>query len=296
MRTLALVTASGAALLTAGTPAPVTLAVAGKPDPALTAPAPRPVRPAVPLALVAQVHRAPARAHRSEPAPAPARGRASAGVGAADLLARVSACEQVSNGTYRTDETTPATVPVCEVGGAVFWKADLDVDCDGRTTAACNPGTDPAFHGDTAFHTSDGRPLDAEKLPYVVVPAPSGTWDYAKSGIRGGGVAAVVRGEKVEYAVVGDVGPERIIGEASYATAKSLGIDPDPSSGGAPSGVTYILFKDSRVSPVEDHEAAVRTGRALAEEFVRGDQGVFRKQRRPPGRTGGTFETRPRVR
>lgn len=46
--------------------------------------------------------------------------------------------------------------------------------------------------------------------------------------------------------------------------------DPDPGSGGAPSGVTYILFKDSRVSPIEDHGAAVRTGRALAEEFVRG--------------------------
>ncbi|MFJ7627835.1 glycoside hydrolase family 75 protein [Streptomyces sp. NPDC097595] len=273
MRTLALVTASGAALLTAGTPAPVTLAVVGEPDPALAAPAPvpRPVLPTVPLALVARVHQAPARAHRSRPAPAPARDREGAGVGAADLLARVSACEQVSKGEYRTDEAAPATVPVCGAGGAVFWKADLDVDCDGRATAACNAATDPSFHGDTAFHASDGRPLDAAKLPYVVVPAPSGTWDYTKSGIRGGGVVAVVHGEKVEYAVVGDVGPERIIGEASYATAKSLGIDPDPGSGGAPSGVTYILFKDSRVSPIEDHEAAVRTGRALAEEFVRAD-------------------------
>ncbi|MFG2570459.1 glycoside hydrolase family 75 protein [Streptomyces sp. NPDC048567] len=271
MRTLALVTASGAALLTAGTPAPVTLAVAGDPDPALAAPAPapRPVLPAMSLALVAPVHRAPARAHRSRPGPAPARDREGAGVGAAELLAKASACEQVSNGKYRTDEATSATVPVCGADNAIFWKADLDIDCDGQVTAACNPSTDPAFHGDTAFHASDGRPLNAAKLPYVVVPAPSGVWDYAKSGIKGGGVVAVVHGEKVEYAVVGDVGPERIIGEASYATAKSLGIDPDPGSGGAPSGVTYILFKDSRVSPIEDHEAAVRTGRALAEEFVR---------------------------
>lgn len=271
MRTLALVTASGAALLTAGTPAPVTLAVAGDPDPALAAPAPapRPVLPAMSLALVAPVHRAPARAHRSRPEPAPARDRE--GVGAADLLAKASACDQVSNGKYRTDEATSATVAVCAADNAVFWKADLDIDCDGQITAACNPSTDPAFHGDTAFHASDGRPLNAAKLPYVVVPAPSGVWDYTGSGIQGGGVVAVVHGEKVEYAVVGDVGPERIIGEASYATAKSLGIDPDPGSGGAPSGVTYILFKDSRVSPIEDHEAAVRTGRALAEEFVRGD-------------------------
>ncbi|WP_443062908.1 glycoside hydrolase family 75 protein [Streptomyces sp. NBC_00441] len=206
-------------------------------------------------------------ARPSPPRPGPARDREGA-VGAADLLAKASACEQLSNGKYRKDEATSVK---CGAKGAVFWKADLDIDCDGQVTAACDPATDPAFHGDTAFHASDGRPLNAEKLPYVVVPAPSGVWDYAKSGVKGGGVVAVVHGEKVEYAVVGDVGPERIIGEASYATAKSLGIDPDPGSGGAPSGVTYILFKDSRVSPIEDHEAAVRTGRALAEEFVRGD-------------------------
>ncbi|MEU2250701.1 glycoside hydrolase family 75 protein [Streptomyces sp. NPDC019224] len=269
MRTLAFVTASGAALLTGGIPAPATLAVPADPAFAAPAPAPRPVPPDVPLALVAQVHQAPARAHRSRPPVSPARSRGGA-VGAADLLAKVSACEQVSNGTYRTDGASSPEVPVCGANGAVFWKADLDIDCDGRVTAACNPATDPSFHGDTAFHTSDGRPLNAEELPYVVVPAPSGVWDYAESGIEGGDVVAVVHGEKVEYAVVGDVGPERIVGEASYATAKSLGIDSDPSSGGAPSGVTYILFKDSRVSPIEDHEAAVSTGRALAEAFVRG--------------------------
>lgn len=266
MRTLALVTASGAALLTAGTPAPATLAVAGAvPDPALAAPAPRPALSALRLALVARVHQAPPRAHRS--APSPARGRGGP-VGAADLLAKVSACTQVSHGKYRMDEGTSATVPVCGVHGAVFWKADLDIDCDGQVTAACNKGTDPSFHGDTAFHTSDDKPLNAAKLPYVVVPGRSGVWDYEAAGIKGGGVVAVIHGDKVEYAVVGDVGPERIIGEASYATAKSLGIDPDPRSGGTGSGITYILFKDSRVSPIEDHDAAVAAGQALAEEFV----------------------------
>ncbi|MFE7622326.1 glycoside hydrolase family 75 protein [Streptomyces sp. NPDC057509] len=269
MRTLALVTASGAALLTAGTPAPATLAVAAAgPGAALAAPAPAP-RPALSaprLAPVARVHRAPVRAHRS--APSPSRGRRGP-VGAAELLAKVSACTQVSHGEYRTDEGTSATVPVCGTPGAVFWKADMDIDCDGQVTAACNTGTDPSFHADTAFHTSDGKPLNAERLPYVVVPGRSGVWDYAAAGIRGGGVVAVIHGDRVEYAVVGDVGPERIVGAASYATAKSLGIDPDPRSGGAGSGVTYILFPGSEVSPIEDHGAAVAAGRALAERFVR---------------------------
>ncbi len=42
--------------------------------------------------------------------------------------------------------------------------------------------------------------------------------------------------------MVGDTGPDEIIGEASYATAKALGIDPDPETGGTDSGVTYIVF------------------------------------------------------
>ena len=183
----------------------------------------------------------------------------------------MSSCTQISNGMYRTDETSPATVPVCGTDGAVFWTADMDIDCDGRRTDRCNEHTDPWFLPDTAFHQSDGRPLRSDTLPYVVVPSASGIWDHKSAGITGGSVVAVVHDDQVLYAVVGDTGPRRIIGEASYAAAEALGIDPDPATGGTASGVTYILFEDSRVSPVESHEAAVSLGERLAEEFVRSD-------------------------
>ncbi|MDF3298735.1 glycoside hydrolase family 75 protein [Streptomyces tropicalis] len=199
------------------------------------------------------------------PVPAPAW---EGSVSAADLLARTASCRQVSNGAYRTDEGAPATVPVCGANGAVFFRADLDIDCDGQSTVHCNRSSDPWFLGDTAFHQSDGRPPAAESLPYVVVPGPSGIWDHAGAGIRGGGVAAVVHGDRVEYAVVGDTGPTGIIGEASYATAEALGIDPDPVSGGIGSGVTYLLFEDAQVSPIESHEAAVALGERLARQFL----------------------------
>ncbi|MEE1750172.1 glycoside hydrolase family 75 protein [Streptomyces sp. NPDC006641] len=189
-------------------------------------------------------------------------------VSAADLLAKVTSCSQISNGKYRTDEETSATIPVCGKNGAVFWKADMDIDCDGEITAACNKDTDPWFQNDTAFPTSTGNPLNAEKLPYVVVPSASSIWKYSDAGIKGGGVVAVIYNNKVEYAVVGDTGPNKIIGEASYATAKALGIDPDPETGGADSGVTYILFKNSKVSPIESHSAAVTAGDALAKQFI----------------------------
>lgn len=192
-------------------------------------------------------------------------------VSAAELLARVKTCTRISNGQYRMDQSGPAKVPVCGTKGAVFWEADMDIDCDGRITAACSRKTDPSFLPDTAFQTSDGKPLDSARLPYVVVPGPGPLWNYTRSGIVGGGVAAVIYRGKVQYAVVGDTGPAGIIGEASYAAAEALGIDPDPKTGGTASGVTYILFKNSRVSPIESHEAAVAAGRELARKFVDDD-------------------------
>ncbi|KUO17826.1 glycoside hydrolase family 75 protein [Streptomyces dysideae] len=191
-------------------------------------------------------------------------------VRAAELLAKVRDCAPVSRGRYRSDAGTPARIPICGMRGAVHWKADMDIDCDGRPSRRCNRRTDPSFSAATAFQQSDGRPLDAGHLPYIVVPAPSRISNYRDHGVRGGSVAAVVYRDRVQYAVVGDVGPRDIIGEASYATAAALGIRPDPRGGGTPSGVTYIVFKDTPVKPIENHAAAVLAGERLARQFVRG--------------------------
>jgi hypothetical protein len=187
---------------------------------------------------------------------------------AQELLAKVTGCTQISNGRYKTDSETSRTIQVCDKTGAVFWKADMDIDCDGQRTTQCNEDTDCCFLPDTAFHQSDGRPLNAATLPFVVVPSPSSTWDYRNFGISGGGVVAIIFNNQVLYSVVGDTGPSDIIGEASYAAADRLGIDPDPSNGGTDSGVTYILFKNSTISPIEDHNRAVTRGEQLARQFI----------------------------
>ena len=44
--------------------------------------------------------------------------------------------------------------------------------------------------------------------------------------------------------------------------------DPDPSTGGADSGVTYIVFKNSKVSPIESHASATSLGQQLAQKFI----------------------------
>jgi hypothetical protein len=221
------------------------------------------------LALLAQIplFAAPSRALDVPRGPT---ARYEGAVSADDLLARVRDCVPVSRGRYRTDAGAPATVPVCGGDGVVFWTADMDIDCDGRPGRYCNAGTDPSFSPATAFQQSDGRHLSAETLPFVVVPGVSALWNHRDHGVGGGTVAAVVHQDRVQYAVVGDVGPTGIIGEASYATAEALGIPPDPRRGGAPSGVTYILFEDSRATPVESHASAVAVGERLARAFVDG--------------------------
>ncbi|WP_343245942.1 glycoside hydrolase family 75 protein [Streptomyces sp. SID5785] len=191
-------------------------------------------------------------------------------VRAAELLDAVRGCRPISDGRYRSDDETEADITVCGGRGVVHWKSDLDVDCDGRPGRRCNAETDPMFADTTAFQQSDGRQLSAEQLPYIVVPGSSDIWSPARSGIRAGTVAALVHRGRVVYAVVGDTGPTELIGEASYAAARALGVSPDPIGGGvARSEVTYILFPGTTAEPLESHRAAVTAGRAAARTLVR---------------------------
>lgn len=187
------------------------------------------------------------------------------------ILAKLGSCRQISAGKYALDEGKPRIVPVCRRGIAVYWKADLDVDCDGVRTAQCNKNTDPAYQPDTALHTPSGRPLNAAAMPYIVIPQPSATWDFRTAGIRLGACAAVIWKDRVAYGVFGDTGPKGIIGEASFAMAKALGINPDPSHGGVERAeVTYVVFPGSRVRPVDSPAAARACGEDLARRLVAG--------------------------
>jgi hypothetical protein len=194
----------------------------------------------------------------------------SAGAPTADeLLAKLATCDRVG-GDYATDSGEAQTIEICGLSSAVFWKADLDVDCDGKMSAQCNLTADPAYQGETSATDSNGDPLDAAALPYVVVPLPSSRFDYAAGGLALGSVIAVIYNGRVQYGVFGDEGPSSIIGEASYAMASSLGIDPDPSTGGVDSGVAYIAFtgSDAVVPVIEDHAMAVALGEARARALV----------------------------
>ena len=144
----------------------------------------------------------------------------------------------------------------------------MDIDCDGKRTAQCNETTDCCFQTDTAFHNSSDQPLTASVTPYVVIPN-----DFHIAGLdsnKGGNVTAVIFNNKLLYAVFGDTGSTDIIGEASYATAAKLGIDPDPKNGGTVGPVTYITFIGSgtRPSNIEDQAATQTLEQKLSAQLV----------------------------
>jgi Fungal chitosanase of glycosyl hydrolase group 75 len=185
----------------------------------------------------------------------------------AQLLALTKNCttaNQIPNShTYKLDNGT--TTSICSlkggtgnVGGAIYYTADMDIDCDGITTAHC-PGTgadmdccyqdQTSFHGPNSMSNKDGTSLASENTPYVVIPQ-----DVKFPGLdqnNGGNIIAVIYDNQLEFGVFGDQGPSDIIGEASVRTANGLGIPASPATGGVGGGVTYIVFVGTGSTPAD---------------------------------------------
>ena len=136
---------------------------------------------------------------------------------------------------------------ICGLNGAVYWVADMDIDCDGKPTPGkCEKSKDLYFLEDTNVHGPNGA-LTAAQDPYVVIPidfaCPSDNHFPDFAGLPSGTTVAVIFRNKIFYGIFGDCGPPEIIGESSYAMAEKLGIPPSAINGGALGRtVTYIVF------------------------------------------------------
>jgi hypothetical protein len=176
-----------------------------------------------------------------------------------------ASCTPVAgSGLYATDDGEADTIPVCQGPGAViYWRSDFDVDCDGGRTTTCM--VDPAYMPETSATGSDGEPIDAETVPFVVIPLPSARFTYSDHAIDVGQLAVVTYQDRWAIGVFADEGPEEIIGEGSYAMAELLGIDSDPRTGGVDSGATFVIFTGtgSRIDHVESHDDAVAAAMPL---------------------------------
>ena len=89
--------------------------------------------------------------------------------------------------------------------------------------------------------TDPRRYVDADQIPYVVLPADQ------RGGASLGDFCAVLNraNDNVAYAIFADLGPRGRIGEGSIGLARELGVDPGPRSGGAEAGIFYVVFPGS---------------------------------------------------
>jgi len=179
---------------------------------------------------------------------------------------------------YLLDNGTATSI--CALTGAIYFTADMDIDCDGIMTTHC-PGTgadkdccwqnQTSFHGPNSAYDTENPPLKSlasENTPYVVIPG-----DVVYPGLdqrNGGNIVAVIYNNQLEFAVFGDQGPNNVIGEASVRTANGLGIPASPASGGIGGGVTYIAFvgTGSQPSDMENLTEIQTLGAKLVQRLI----------------------------
>jgi hypothetical protein len=114
--------------------------------------------------------------------------------------------------------------PVTWDGTTIRFTARGRVDDDGTGPSH----GDPCHQSETSL-LYDGKPLDADVDPYIVLPPQI----IAGVGPKVLGCQAwlTFRGNRYS-AVVGDIGPHRRLGEDSIALITRMGIDADPNRGG----------------------------------------------------------------
>jgi hypothetical protein len=189
------------------------------------------------------------------------------------LLDLTSTCKRLSGTSlFRTDAGKTATIEICELDGAIFWRADADIDCDGGRSAPCT--SDPWYQPETSSKDSSGKFVDSATVPHFVVPLASNGFVPKNHGIKTGwnakgSAGIIIYDGKMIYAPYADAGPKGVIGELSAAAAAELGIPNHPVSGGVSSGVTYIVFTgENYVYPIESRSAAEVLGEQLAEKLL----------------------------
>jgi hypothetical protein len=195
------------------------------------------------------------------------------------LLALTQSCTRLpGTSKFRNDAGGAATVEVCKLDGAVWWRADADIDCDGGTSAQCHG--DPWYQSETSAKDSHGNFIDSSTIAHIVVPGSSNGFTPSAHNIRTGwsgkgSVGAIIYDGKLIYAPYGDTGPKGVLGELSNAAAKLLGIPDSPTSGGVSSGVTYIMFTDddNMVDPIESASKAQEVGEMLAQRLLQNNGG-----------------------
>ena len=154
--------------------------------------------------------------------------------------------------------------------GELFYESRLTLDTDGSVFAS----QDPTGDSQTSIQNADGTPVDADAIPYFVLPEKN---FYQQFGIRLGDIAAVIYRDKIAFAVFadeyGDQQTEEQLGEGSIALHRLLGHETITADGrlineGIDSGVITIVFpgsgrEDDPQTPAKINEIGKKLFKAL---------------------------------
>ena len=134
-----------------------------------------------------------------------------------ELTQRFGACDAQDPPGCKVDPSRN-TVILKFPDGTVFYDAKMTIDADGSTLSK---RAERPNQPETAlrYPVSD-LSLDSERVPYIVLPI--GDLLHA-SGLGKGDLAAVIKDGRLQFAIVGDVGPPPKIGEGSMKLHADLG-------------------------------------------------------------------------
>jgi len=153
--------------------------------------------------------------------------------------------------------------------GELYFDTALELDTDGWPDG--HGKGDDSWQPQTSLRYRDNGSLDANKVPYFVLPLPK-SW-AGQFGITLGDYAAVISEGQVAFAVFGDQGPTNKLGEGSIQLLRALGHERIKSNGhvinaGIDPGVVTIVFPgsgspDDRASEATLVAAIATKGQAL---------------------------------
>jgi hypothetical protein len=140
--------------------------------------------------------------------------------------------------------------------GQLVYQSELQLDTDGWPDG--KDRGDSTWRPDTALQYADGSFVNANAVPYFVLP---GNW-FAQFAIKVGDLGAIVYGDKLALAVFADVGPKNKLGEASLKLFRQLGeerlrLNGQVINSGMAGGVITIVFPGSKPAMAYQNESSL---------------------------------------
>jgi hypothetical protein len=138
--------------------------------------------------------------------------------------------------------------------GELVYESELQLDTDGWPGG--NNQTDSTWQPQTSLRYVDGSSVNANTVPYFVLPQ---GW-YGKFGIKLGDIGALVYKDKLVFAVFADAGPKNKLGEASLNAFRQLGEERLRPNGkiiniGMGGGITTIVFPGTKADAYQDEKS-----------------------------------------